>query len=50
MEPLLYAYGVDIVLCGHVHAYERTLPVYNNSLNECGPVYFTIGGVFGFRV
>lgn len=25
MEPLLNAAGVDIVLAGHVHAYERTV-------------------------
>lgn len=25
MEPLLYAANVDIVLAGHVHAYERTV-------------------------
>mmetsp|Transcript_24268 Transcript_24268/g.33296 ORF Transcript_24268/g.33296 Transcript_24268/m.33296 type:complete len:626 (-) Transcript_24268:167-2044(-) len=43
LEPILYKYGVDIVLCGHVHSYERTLPVYNNSLNQCGPVHLTIG-------
>lgn len=25
MEPLLYAAGVDIILAGHVHAYERSV-------------------------
>lgn len=25
IEPLLYGAGVDIVLAGHVHAYERTV-------------------------
>lgn len=44
MEPLLYKYGVDIVMAGHVHAYERTYPVYNFSLNPCGPVHLTLGG------
>lgn len=28
-------YGVDLVFNGHVHSYERSFPVYNNSLNEC---------------
>ncbi len=28
MEPLLYAAGVDIVLNGHLHEYERTHAVY----------------------
>jgi len=43
MEPLLYKYGVDIVLTGHVHAYERTFPVYQNETNSCGPVHFDLG-------
>lgn len=25
MEPLLYAANVDIMLAGHVHAYERSV-------------------------
>ena len=29
MEPLFYAAGVDIVLNGHLHEYERTNSVYN---------------------
>jgi hypothetical protein len=28
-EPLLVQHGVDIVLNGHVHAYERIKPVVN---------------------
>lgn len=28
MEPLLYANGVDVILNGHLHEYERTNPVY----------------------
>jgi hypothetical protein len=43
MEPLLYQYGVDIVLSGHVHSYERSYGVFNNSLDECGPVYLNLG-------
>lgn len=43
MEPLLYSYGVDIVLSGHVHAYERTTGVYLEELNECGPAYLVLG-------
>ena len=27
-EPLFLNYGVDVVLNGHVHAYERTHPMY----------------------
>jgi len=43
VEPLLYKYGVDIILVGHVHAYERTQPVYNNTVDPCGPIHITIG-------
>jgi len=43
VEPLLYMYGVDIILVGHVHAYERTQPVYNNTVDVCGPIHITIG-------
>ena len=28
MEPLFYAAGVDIVLNGHLHEYERTHALY----------------------
>ncbi|KAG5002305.1 hypothetical protein JHK87_023377 [Glycine soja] len=43
MEDLLYAYGVDIIFNGHVHAYERSNRVYNYNLDPCGPVYITVG-------
>jgi acid phosphatase type 7 len=43
MESLLYSHGVDIVLSGHVHSYERTHPVYDNTLNSCGPTYLVVG-------
>lgn len=43
MEPLLYAAGVDIVLAGHVHAYERSMRVYNGKPDPCGAVHITIG-------
>ncbi len=42
-EPLLYKYGVDVSFLGHVHGYERTNPVYNYTVDECGPVHITIG-------
>ena len=43
MESLLHTHGVDLVLSGHVHAYERTHPVYNGCPNECGPIYLNLG-------
>ena len=30
-------------LAGHVHAYERTVRVFDNQPNECGPVHIVIG-------
>ncbi|CAL0299330.1 unnamed protein product [Lupinus luteus] len=43
MEPLLYDARVDLVLAGHVHAYERSKRVYNGRLDPCGAVHITIG-------
>ena len=43
MEPLFYNYHVNLVITGHVHAYERTHPVYLNQINPAGPTYITIG-------
>ena len=28
-EPLFVKYGVDVVMSGHVHGYERTKPIIN---------------------
>eukprot|EP00633_Aureoumbra_lagunensis_P000577 CAMPEP_0197296760 /NCGR_PEP_ID=MMETSP0890-20130614/39223_1 /TAXON_ID=44058 ORGANISM="Aureoumbra lagunensis, Strain CCMP1510" /NCGR_SAMPLE_ID=MMETSP0890 /ASSEMBLY_ACC=CAM_ASM_000533 /LENGTH=463 /DNA_ID=CAMNT_0042773489 /DNA_START=51 /DNA_END=1442 /DNA_ORIENTATION=- len=42
-EPILYAAGVDFIITGHVHAYERTNHVYNNNNDICGPIYFGLG-------
>ncbi|WIA11592.1 hypothetical protein OEZ85_011697 [Tetradesmus obliquus] len=42
-EPLVTQYDVDIMLVGHVHAYERTKPVRNYYMDTCGPVHITIG-------
>ncbi|KAL9236316.1 hypothetical protein vseg_011002 [Gypsophila vaccaria] len=43
MEPLLHAAGVDIVMAGHVHAYERSKRAYNGKSDPCGAVHITIG-------
>uniref|UniRef100_A0A7S3T7S2 Purple acid phosphatase C-terminal domain-containing protein n=2 Tax=Emiliania huxleyi TaxID=2903 RepID=A0A7S3T7S2_EMIHU len=43
MEPLLFEAGVDLVLSGHVHAYERSRPVYDGCSHPCGPVYLNLG-------
>ncbi|GLT62108.1 hypothetical protein SLA2020_347700 [Shorea laevis] len=43
IEPVLYAAGVDLVLAGHVHAYERSKRVYNGISDPCGAVHITVG-------
>lgn len=43
METLLFENGVDAVFAGHVHAYERSFPVYQQQLNRLGPIYINIG-------
>ena len=42
-ETLYLNYGVDFVLSGHVHAYERSHPLYQYKINQCGPVYLSVG-------
>ncbi|CAA7394417.1 unnamed protein product [Spirodela intermedia] len=43
LEPLLYAAGTDLILTGHVHAYERTERVAGGRLDPCGALHITIG-------
>ncbi|CAL0309945.1 unnamed protein product [Lupinus luteus] len=43
MEDLLYHAHVDIILAGHVHAYERFTRVHKSKSDNCGPVHITIG-------
>lgn len=43
MEELLFNAGVDVILAGHVHSYERTHPTYLSEPNICGPSYLNLG-------
>ena len=53
MQPLFDLYNVDLVLQGHFHAYERTLPLmFNNTITDYsthsyidpeGQIYVTVG-------
>lgn len=43
MEDLFYEHRVNIAIMGHVHAYERTHPVYKNKTDDFGTVYITVG-------
>lgn len=43
IEDTLYAAGVDLVMTGHVHAYERSCRVYKYVCQDNAPYYITIG-------
>ncbi|KAI0390297.1 Metallo-dependent phosphatase [Xylariaceae sp. FL0594] len=49
-EPLLYKYGVDLAIFGHVHNSQRIRPVYDNVADPNGyqdpkaPLYIVAGG------
>jgi len=42
-EDLFYENHVALILTGHVHAYERTHPVYRNETKPGAPTYVVIG-------
>lgn len=57
LEPLLNKYGVDLAIWGHMHSYERTWPVFNNTpsvttgnvfRNVNGTIHLTIGTAGAF--
>lgn len=43
LEATLHDAKVNAYFAGHVHAYERTHPVYNNNVDATGAVHVTIG-------
>jgi len=43
LESVLYKHQVDVVINGHLHAYERTYPIYQDKLTNTGPVYIIVG-------
>jgi Calcineurin-like phosphoesterase len=43
LEDIFHTYKVNVVFSGHVHAYERSKPVYNDVVRADGTVYITIG-------
>lgn len=43
MEPILVTAGVDVAVSGHVHSYERSLPVSNGTYDPCGIVHLVVG-------
>lgn len=45
LKQLYETYGVDLVLSGHVHGYERSYPIYKNHIdNEHGVAYVISAG------
>lgn len=42
--PLYEKYGVDVVFFGHLHTYQRTLPIYQDSVNKGKGVIYIQGG------
>jgi len=42
-EDIFHQYNVDLVINGHVHAYERTYPVYQGNKTPGATVYVTNG-------
>jgi 3',5'-cyclic AMP phosphodiesterase CpdA len=48
LVPLYEKYGVDLVVFGHIHAYERTWPIFKERVNqEKGIIYLNLGGAGG---
>ena len=43
METMLYKAKMDVMFAGHVHAYERSFPVYKQKKDRCGVTYINIG-------
>mmetsp|Transcript_4926 Transcript_4926/g.13954 ORF Transcript_4926/g.13954 Transcript_4926/m.13954 type:complete len:553 (-) Transcript_4926:175-1833(-) len=43
LEATLYQHGVDLVVNGHVHSYERSHPVYNSTVEPCGITHIVVG-------
>eukprot|EP00934_Nitzschia_sp_Nitz4_P004694 Nitzschia sp. Nitz4//scaffold71_size96697//58901//60627//NITZ4_004700-RA/size96697-processed-gene-0.114-mRNA-1//1//CDS//3329557262//4684//frame0 len=43
LEPLFVKYHVNVVFTGHIHAYQRTANVDNDTIVETGPIHITVG-------
>merc|ERR1740120_320048 len=43
LEDMFFKHNVNLVMAGHVHAFEAMHPTYKNMTNECGPVYLNTG-------
>lgn len=43
VESLLVENHVDLVISGHIHAYERSVPTIYHAPNSCGPIHIVVG-------
>jgi acid phosphatase type 7 len=43
MEDLFYKYKVNVAFAGHVHVYERFLPIHKNVTTQDATIYMTLG-------
>eukprot|EP01080_Neovahlkampfia_damariscottae_P003197 gene3197-5513_t len=43
LEPLFYEYGVDLIINGHVHSYERSCSVFNDKCDDKAPMHIILG-------
>ncbi len=44
LVPLFEQYGVDLVMFGHIHSYERSRPIQSATTDGAGVVYLLCGG------
>ena len=44
LAPLFERYGVDVVMFGHIHSYERSRPISSLASTENGVLYLLCGG------
>lgn len=40
--PIFREHGVDLVLCGHSHSYQRFVPLYESGVNEAHPIVHVV--------
>jgi hypothetical protein len=46
-QPIYEAHGVDLVIQGHLHTYERSWPIRGGQVDPAGVTYVQVGGMGG---
>ncbi len=49
-RPVFEECGVDLVLCGHNHAYSRSKPMKNEQVDEAKGTYYVMSNATGFKL